>query len=286
MPFVDINGCKTFYSQKGSGPDIVLLHGFTSNSSIWLFANVIEPLAKSHRVTTYDLRGHGASSVTATGYDSQTAQSDLLALMNALQIERAILVGHSFGGVIATHFAVLHPERVVGIVFSDSYFPGLRELEPDMGQANVWQELRAQFETVGHDVGTQVDFDRLFQVVASMHDESWKSLEQSIGIVGVNWLRKLSPLATTRAGAEMFQIAGLTMERIAQLQCPVVALYDEFSPFQETRRYIERNLPIVLSEVIPKAKHLAPLQNSDGFRDAVQRGIDQIRAASVQANMK
>jgi 3-oxoadipate enol-lactonase len=71
--------------------------------------------------------------------------------------------------------------------------------------------------------------------------------------------------------------AGLTAERIAAVPRPVVALYDEFSPFLATCRWLEQHLPDCTAEIIPEAKHLAVVENTAGFTDAVLRHLKRLR---------
>src|SRR5947209_5471998 len=116
MPFVKLNGLRFHYQQTGAGPDVVLIHGLTGDLSIWLLSRAMQELGQTHRVTAYDLRGHGYSDAPPTGYTSAHHADDLLGLMDGLGIGIATLVGHSFGGVIAAHASVLAPDRVHSLV--------------------------------------------------------------------------------------------------------------------------------------------------------------------------
>src|SRR4051794_31314003 len=109
MPFFQINDLRVHYQQAGTGPDIVLIHGVTGDLSIWFLCKAIQVLSGDHRVTAFDIRGHGYSDAPPTGYTSADHAADLFALMDALGIERASLVGHSFGGVIAGHAVDIAP---------------------------------------------------------------------------------------------------------------------------------------------------------------------------------
>src|SRR5689334_20621076 len=107
MPKIDLHGRKFHVQQAGEGPDVVLIHGVTGDLSIWFLCRAVTELAAGHRVTAYDLRGHGYSDVPADGYTSADHAADLFALMDAIGARTARLVGHSFGGVIAAHAAAL-----------------------------------------------------------------------------------------------------------------------------------------------------------------------------------
>jgi pimeloyl-ACP methyl ester carboxylesterase len=271
MPDVAANGVRLFYQQTGAGPDVVLVHAVTSNQAVWVFAGLPDAIAADgFRVTTYDLRGHGASERPPAGYTSADMAADFAALHAGLGLGPALVVGHSFGGVVGLHAALLHPDRVAGVILSDSFFPGLRHAEPNYGRPNVWVELRETFGKVGVDLGETVDFARLFRATADLDPDRAKALDDIYGAVGRGWLRQLPRLAETTCGAEVLAEAGLTADRIAAVGRPVVALYDEFSPFLATSRWLEQHLPGCAAEVIPAAKHLAVVENTPAFTAAVR----------------
>lgn len=260
MPRIQLADVLTHYQQTGSGPDVILIHAFTSNLSVWMMTGITEAMS-DYRVTMYDLRGHGASSVPPQNYASTQMVADLIQLMDQLEIPSAYLVGHSYGGVIGMHAASLHPERVRGVILSDTYFPGLRDLEPDMGQADVWQDLRQTIGKAGVELGEEVDFGKLFRAVRDFDAEQLEVIQQEMGPAGVRWLSQVGQMADTTAGSEMFEESGFTSERIAAVSQPVVALYDEFSPFDATCEFLKENLTDCQIDMVPKAKHLAPVQN-------------------------
>ena len=274
MPYLELEGLKLHWQQTGEGPDVVLVHAFTSNLAIWMLTGVVEQLSARYRVTSYDLRGHGASSVPPTGYTSAQMVEDFRQLHGELGLGPAYLVGHSFGGVIGMHAALEYPELVRGVVLSDSYFPGLRQLEPEMGQAEVWQDLRATFGEVGEEIGDNVDFQRLFETVRALSSEQLGTIQEKMGPAGTRWLSQIGQLADTTAGRDTFETAGLTAERLSTISQPVLALYDELSPFPTTCRWLEEQLPNCRSAIVPDAKHLAPVQNPQAFCELVLEALD------------
>jgi pimeloyl-ACP methyl ester carboxylesterase len=271
-----INGVSLHYQQDGSGPDVVLVHAFTSNQSVWAVSGVVAELAARYRVTTYDLRGHGMSGVTPAGYSSAHMADDLRRLCQLLGLRSAHLVGHSFGGVIAVHASRLWPDLVDSIVLSDTYFPGLCQLEPNMGQTDVWLDLREQLLRVGADIGERVDFGRLFRQVAAWTPQQFDAVTRELGAASARWLSQLTKLADTRAAEEMFEVCGLTAEELCRVEQPVTALYDEFSPFEATSSFLEQNLPNCRLAMVPGAKHLAPLQNPAAFTELVTQHLQRL----------
>lgn len=279
MPEVEVNGTRLYYQQAGEGPDVVLVHAVTSNQAVWVFSGLVEALATDFRVTAYDLRGHGVSARPATGYTSAVMAEDFRQLHAALGLAPAYLVGHSFGGVVSMHAAALTPECVAGVLLSDSFFPGLKHVEPNFGRMSIWTEVRDTFAKVGVELGETVDFARLFRETASLNAEQMKALEDIYGAFGRGWLRQLPRLAETTCGEEVLSEAGLTATVLAGIVQPVVALYDEFSPFLATCRWLEQHLTRCTAEIIPAAKHLAMLDNTAGFTEAVKRHLTRLAAS-------
>lgn len=276
MPFAELPPLKAHYQQSGAGPDIVLLHGFTSNLSIWMFGGVMEGLADEYRVSAVDIRGHGATSVTPDGYTSDVIADDLLRWLDHVQIETAAILGHSFGGVVATHLASQHPDRVRAIILSDAYFPGLQSLEPNMGQASVWTSLRETLLQVETDIGPTVDFPHLFSIVGGWDDRQRKHLREELGPIGERWLSSLVRLAGTSAGIDTFAVAGLDADKIAATSVPVLALYDEHSPFEATSKFLNEKLADCRQTVIPDANHLAPLENPQAIIAATKTFLAEL----------
>ena len=284
MPELEVNGTRLYYQQSGQGPDVVLVHAVTSNQAVWMFTGLVDTLAAHFRVTSYDLRGHGASDRPQTGYTSAAMAEDFKQLHSALGLEPAFLVGHSFGGVIALHAALLSPEAVAGVVLSDSFFPGLKHIEPNFGKMTIWKDLRETFQKVGVELGETVDFKRLFRSCAEMNAEQMNALEQIYGAFGRGWLRQLPKLAETNCGDEVLAEAGLTAERISGVRQPVIALYDEFSPFLATCEWLKQHLANCTVEIIPGAKHLALVENTPAFTEAVLSNLKRLTTTTDAAS--
>jgi len=103
-------------------PVVVFLHGLVmDNLSSWYFT-VAPEVSRSAAVILYDLRGHGRSERPARGYRLDDHMEDLAALLSALAVERpVVLVGNSFGGLLALAFALARPDRVAGIALVDGH---------------------------------------------------------------------------------------------------------------------------------------------------------------------
>ena len=126
MAFAEVNGARLAWQQMGEGPDLILVHGLATNRAFWL-ATAMQ-LQQRYRVTLFDLRGHGYSSRPESGYRAQDFAADILGLMDALRIERAALVGHSYGGSAALEAACMAPARVSHLGLLDSRIPRVQPL--------------------------------------------------------------------------------------------------------------------------------------------------------------
>ncbi len=112
-----VNGVRIHYLRQGQGPLMVLLHGWPQTSFCW--RKVMAPLAQHFTVIAPDLRGFGASDKPVTGYDVRTVATDIRELIKSLGFEKAILVGHDWGGLVARRLALDRPEVVERLVVVD-----------------------------------------------------------------------------------------------------------------------------------------------------------------------
>jgi haloacetate dehalogenase len=112
------NGIRQHYLDSGSGPVVVLLHGFPETNFAWRFQ--IPVLANQFRVIAPDLRGYGETDKPASGYDKRNMAQDLIALLDELGIDKIALVGHDRGARVATRFAKDHPHRLDRLVVMDN----------------------------------------------------------------------------------------------------------------------------------------------------------------------
>jgi pimeloyl-ACP methyl ester carboxylesterase len=130
------NGATIHVRVGGTGPAVVLLHGYGETGDMW------EPLAKDlvvdHTVVVPDLRGLGLSSKPEAGFDKKTQAGDVAGVLDALKIDRADLVTHDIGNMVGYAFAVQHPERVRRFVLIDAPVPGIGPWEEILKNPLLW----------------------------------------------------------------------------------------------------------------------------------------------------
>lgn len=118
MSKAKIGAVEIGYEEVGSGPAVVLLHGFPFNRSLW--RDQIELLKPRFRVVALDLRGHGETSVTSGPATMAEMAQDVIGLMDALEISSAAVCGLSMGGYVALALYRLVPSRVQALVLADT----------------------------------------------------------------------------------------------------------------------------------------------------------------------
>ena len=135
--WADVGGLRMRYLDwGGGGTPVVALHGLAS-SAHW-YDLVAPHLSQRHRVIAPDQRGHGQTTQATTGYDWQTLASDIASLMDHLGIDKASVLGHSWGANVALNLAARFPHRVSSLVTIDG---GLSSLRSE--SANDWEQYRA-----------------------------------------------------------------------------------------------------------------------------------------------
>ena len=117
--FVMVGSIKTHFIRKGdTGTAVVLVHGFGASTITW--QKTLDALAPRYQVYALDMKGFGLTAKPKDGNYHATAYTDhLLGFLDAMKLEKVVLVGHSLGGAIAARLALLHPERVRSLVLID-----------------------------------------------------------------------------------------------------------------------------------------------------------------------
>lgn len=117
--FVNVNGIRLHYLDwNGTGPALIFLTGM--GSSAYIFSKIAPRFNDKFHVLALTRRGQGDSDYPETGYNADTLTEDIRQFMDSLNIEKAILAGHSLAGVELTHFAATHPNRVKKLIYLDA----------------------------------------------------------------------------------------------------------------------------------------------------------------------
>lgn len=120
----------------GQGPAVVLIHGFGDTGDMW--APLAAALAKNHTVVVPDLRGMGLSSHPAGGYEKNNQAADIRAILDALGIDHAVVVGHDIGTMVAFAYAARYPDKTDKLVVMDAPVPGIPPWDDVVRNPLLW----------------------------------------------------------------------------------------------------------------------------------------------------
>jgi len=120
MTFAKINGLKLSYQIFGKGFPVIFIHGYGAKKEIW--KTQVVDISKRFQVITFDIRGTGESDRPNIPYTMKMLAKDVKGLMDFIDIEKTHLIGRSFGGMIAQHFALQYPEKVEKLVLIATNF--------------------------------------------------------------------------------------------------------------------------------------------------------------------
>ena len=276
MPKLQRNGFALHYQVMGNGPSVVLLHGLTGNLAFW-YPTIVMRLIADHEVILVDLRGHGYSGMPPTGYTTADMADDLEVLLDHLGVERAHLIGHSYGGAVALNCAVQSPQRVLSVTMADSR---IRSLQPARGVRDSvhWLMLRDKLAELGISLDEEnedLDFILLEQLARCRIEGLFENFAPPPFYVpflsGNNrpaelWLRLVRE---TTAIEDFKAVSDLTTEAIRTVSQPVLAIYGGLSHCLPTQHALTGMLSDCTATIIEGVGHFHPLIRPETFLEHV-----------------
>lgn len=246
-------GCPLHLWTDGpeGAPWVVFTHGVLMDHD--LFAPQLEALAGEFRVLSWDVRGHGRSRPLGAPFTIDRVAEDLLAIMDELAIERAVLVGHSMGGFISQRVALTAPDRVAGLV-ALATVPLRAELPPLL-------LLGGPLSVLGFRLCPEVVIRRLVSLGAGRRTETRRQAVEAARPVTKGDFDHLWPAL----------IRGLRSRRGERLSCPLLLVHGDgdhlvgFGAIKLLMRRWARDEPEARYEVIPAAGHNACRDNPECF---------------------
>lgn len=240
------------YDEAGEGAAIVLLHAGVADRTMW--RDHLGPLATAgYRAIAVDLPGFGEAPVAT---EEDAPWSDVLETMDALGVERAALVGSSFGGLVALQIAAAAPDRVAALALISALPPDLRDPSPELRGA--WEA-----ETLALERG---DIDGAVQVVV----EGWTlpdapaELREHVAVMQRRALVAQADAPEVPEGPE--PLATVALGTIGAPALVAVGEHD-MSDFRDGARRMADQLPKASHVEIAGARHLAPLETPEAFRE-------------------
>ena len=263
-------GIRLAYQVTGDGPAVVLVHGFGLDMRMW--DPQVADLAARFRVVRYDCRGFGASGPfdPAIGY---THAGDLLALLDHLAIERAVLAGLSFGGRVVMQAALAAPERVTGLILLDAVLDGVPWDPPS---AAALDDASRQARALGLRAGRETWLAHPLFTAARQQPDVASSLAAMVGgYPGQHWI-----------GHDPHQKAGpRPIDALEQLVMPVlVAVGEQDVPgFREMAAVLARRIPGAQYRIVTGAGHMINMEQPAAVNELLTRFLDQLPPAAATA---
>jgi pimeloyl-ACP methyl ester carboxylesterase len=239
--------------EAGKGEPLVLIHAGIADRSMW--SEHLQPLADAgFRVIAVDLAGFGEAPVSAASGSGEW--EDVLATMDELGIERAGLVGSSFGGAVALRVAHVAPERVSSLAL---FSAPVEQIEPSAELQAVWQ---AEEEALARD-----DIDAAVEVMLSawLQPDAPPELRERVAAMQ----RRAFELQAGEEGPpEPRDPLEEDPDAISRIEAPALLAAGEhdMSDFRDGAEAMARLIPNSRHEVIAGAGHLAPLEEPEAFR--------------------
>jgi pimeloyl-ACP methyl ester carboxylesterase len=262
------------YVRGGSGPAIVLLHGFPQDWYEW--RHVMPRLARRFTVVAVDLRGVGGSEPTGAGYDAATLAEDVHRLARQLKLGRYYVAGHDIGGMVTYALARLHPRELRGAMIVDVPLPGIDPWPEVEADPLLWHFRFHQTAKVPESLVTgrqqvyfrQAFFDRLAARPGAITDQDV-----------AHYARAYSPAARLRAGFEFYrafpETSRFNRSRRSRLDLPIVLAGGDQAVGRINPRIAEalRRLGCrnVTTELVRDSGHYVPEEQPDTLAALLER---------------
>lgn len=264
MPTAQINNIALYYESHGMGEPLVLIPGFASG--IWIWLKQVEELSKNFRVITFDPRGVSRSDKPQE-ITIKTTADDVAALLDELNIERAHILGASFGGFVAQEFALSHPEKVESLILCCTSFGGPKHILPSM------DVLAAFASTKGLNTEERMRENLLLAFNQSYVETHKEEVAKVCELRATNSVPEQAYMLQLQAAATFD-----ASERVSQIQKPTLVLTgnkDIIVPVQNSEN-LTAAIPNSKVKIIEGGSHLFFIEQANEFNDTVRDFISTL----------
>ncbi len=260
MPKIDRDGVNIHYEVHGSGPVLILTHGYSSTSAMW--QGQIEALSKAHTLVLWDMRGHGQSDYPddPAAYSEALTVADMAALLDTVGADKAIVGGLSLGGYMSLAFYRAHPARVSALLIIDTG-PGFKK-----------DDARDSWNKRAHETADRFERDGLAVLKAASRERSTVSHRDASGLA-----RAARGMLTQRDAR--------VIDLLPNIRVPaLVVVGADDAPFLAASDYMAAKIPGATKVVIPTAGHAVNIDQPQAFIAAVLPFLDGLpRSGARQA---
>ena len=258
MPKINRDGVQIYYEVHGSGPPLILTHGYSSTSEMW--QGQVEALAKQHKLVLWDMRGHGQSDYpeNPSAYSEALTVGDIAALLDAVGADKAVVGGLSLGGYMSLAFYRSHPERVRALLIIDTG-PGFKK-----------DDARDAWNKRAHETADRFDREGLAVLKSLSAERASVTHRDAAG------LAKAARGMLTQRDARVMGV-------LPEIKVPaLIVVGADDAPFLAASDYMAAKIPGARKVVIPAAGHAVNIDQPQAFIDAVLPFLDGLPHAARQ----
>jgi pimeloyl-ACP methyl ester carboxylesterase len=256
--FADINGARLYYEVVGAGHPLLLLHAGVADSRMW--DDQWQPFARRYRAIRYDLPGFGQSQLPGQPYALHDAVAELLGFLG---VERAHVVGVSFGGRIALDFALAHPEMLSALVL---VCPDVGGAQPSDALRRFGEEEEALLERGDLAAATELNLRMWVDGPQRTSDQVDPSVRER-----VREMQHHAFAIPMTEGFELLRLEPPAIERLAEVRAPtliVIGNLDQPEKLALADRLVDE-IPGARKVVIPGAAHMVSMERPAEFNQVV-----------------
>ena len=263
MPSINVGDIQLAYTDTGLGQPVVLLHGYPFNRSLW--NEQVSALSNSYRVITPDLRGFGESDATRGPATMNRMAQDVAALLDHLDISRAVIGGLSMGGYVVLAFYKLFPSRVRGLILADTR----AQADTEEGKHTRFQQADKALAEGMAGIADSMLPKLLTPETVSKHPEVVKRVR--------DMMLKTKPEGAAGALLGMAERDDQTT-LLSHITCPTLILVGREDPITPVVDSEKMNRAIAGSRlvVIGNAAHVSNLERTDQFNEELMRFLNAV----------
>src|SRR6202171_2219219 len=257
MPKLNRDGIQIYYEVHGTGPALLLTHGYSSTSAMW--QGQIEALSKHHKLVLWDMRGHGQSDYPddPAAYSEALTVADMAALLDEVGAHSAIVGGLSLGGYMSLAFYRAHPDRVRALLIIDTG-PGFKK-----------DDARESWNKRAHETGDRFESEGLAVLKSLSRERSTVSHRDASGLA-----RAARGMLTQRDAR--------VIESLPNIKVPsLIVVGADDAPFLAASDYMAAKIPATNKVVIPAAGHAVNIDQPQAFIAAVLPFLDGLAGSAI-----
>lgn len=273
MPFVDVGSKELWYDEAGSGPPLVLIHEAVADSTMW--DDHLPALAGRHRVIRYDLPGFGRSPLPP---GPLSYVGDLAALLAALGVARASVVGVSMGGRIALEYTLEHPHRVDALVL---VAPGLPGREQSEALARADEEEDRLFDQGDVEGAAQLAVRVWVDGPRRSPDQVDPGVrERALEMNRRAYAAQMPAYAAPEQPGPVERLDPPAAERLGEVGAPTLVVVPELDheDIIEVCELLAAGIPSARKIVFPGVAHLLPMERPAEFTRVLLDFLDEVRS--------